>query len=81
MRQGKIIRNAQKMTIRNNLNRIERIKKTKRLTKEKKAGKWLRYTGPDPEHSNTGVIECRRHDVSSISCKGGEYERGSRPFI
>ena len=27
-------------------------------------------TGPDPEQSNTG------YDVSGVSCKGGEYERG-----
>ena len=33
-------------------------------------------SGPDPKHSNTGGIEHGRHDVSSIRCKGGEYERG-----
>ena len=37
--------------------------------------------GPDPEHSNTGGIECGRHDVSGIRCKGGEYERGCPPLI
>ena len=39
------------------------------------------FSGPDPAHSNTGGIECGRHDVSSIRCKGGEYERGSPPLI
>ena len=38
--------------------------------------------GPGPEHSNTGGgIECGRHDVSGIRCKGGEYERGCPPLI
>ena len=36
--------------------------------------------GPDPEHSNTGGgIECPSHDVSGVSRKGGEYERGLPP--
>ena len=39
------------------------------------------FTGPDPEHSNTGGHICGRHDVSSIRCKGGEYERGVPPLI
>ena len=38
-------------------------------------------SGPDSEHSHTGGIECQRHYVSGISCKGGEYERGFPPFI
>ena len=39
-------------------------------------------SGPVPEHSNTGGggggggIDCRRHEVSNLSCQGGEYERG-----
>ena len=28
-----------------------------------------------------GGIECGRHDVSGIWCKGGEYERGCPPLI
>ena len=38
------------------------------------------YSGPDQEHSNTGAgggIECRRQDVSGISCKG---MRGGHPL-
>ena len=34
-------------------------------------------TGPDPEHSNTGGHRMPRQDVSGVSLKGGEYERGS----
>ena len=32
-------------------------------------------SGPDPEQSNTG------YDVSGVSRKGGEYERGFPPLI
>ena len=33
------------------------------------------------EGGGGGGIECRRHDLSSISCKeGGEYERGFPPL-
>ena len=32
-------------------------------------------SGPDPEQSNTG------YDVSGVSGKGGEYERGSSSLI
>ena len=44
--------------------------------------------GPDPEHSNAGGHQgrtqnnrIRGHDVSGVSRKGGEYERGSPPLI
>ena len=32
-------------------------------------------SGPDPEQANTG------YDVSGVSGKGGEYERGFPPLI
>ena len=46
-------------------------------------------SGPDPEHSNMGGghqgrtqnTRIRGHDVSGVSRKGGEYERGSPLLI
>ena len=43
--------------------------------------KYVVYAGPDPEHSNTGGHRMARYDVSGVSRKGGEYERGSPPLI
>ena len=58
------------------------------LLQDGRAGMWAGgghfneyVTGLDPEHSNTGGIECRRYDISGVSHKGGEYERGFPPLI
>ena len=38
-------------------------------------------TGPDPEHSNRGGIDCRRHEVSNLSCQGESMRGGSPSHI
>ena len=39
------------------------------------------YQGRTQNTRIRGGIECGRHDVSGIRCKGGEYERGFPPLI